>query len=266
MTDSLLVRPGSTRAVSLVRVLVALLIWSEFGDTFRLVSSFHDPAKLALGTTVWLGSFAMLAGWWSRAASLVTGVTLLTCWQVLGELGGDDHFRRHHVYTLAVTATLLSLTPCGGSFSLDRVRAGSPPEVGDLWAVTLIKLQVVAMYLWAAYDKSFPAFRYRMEHYTSDHYFGAEHPGPWFATAMMVAGYGSVVLEYALPFALWWPRSRPVALVAGVLFHAVLYWTLSVATYTCTMFTLYVLFVDPSTVHRWLGSWLGLAETERSPA
>lgn len=264
--DGLASFPGSTRAVSVVRILWVLLVWAEFGSTFRLHESIGAPDKLVLAAVLWLGSIAMLVGAWSRLASAVTGGVLLGSWMWLGELGVDDHFRRHHVYTLAIVAALLAATPCGGSFSLDRlweVRAArasgrSPPsEHGDLWATRLVQLQVAAMYLWAAYDKTSPVFGQRMEMYTSSYYFGAEHPGVWFSWAMAVAGYGSVVLEYVLPFALWFPRTRVAAVVAGVVFHAVIYWTLSVATYSCSMFVLYLLFLDPAAVHARIDELVG---------
>jgi hypothetical protein len=271
LLDRVLYAPGSTRAVSLVRIAWALLVWTEFGATFRLHSSIGDPLKLGLSFVVWTGSTAMLLGFRSRWAAGITGAALAASWIGLGEIGGDDHFRRHHVYTLVIVSLMLAATPCGGSFSLDRLRivrdaraAGAPvpPERGDLWATHLVQLQVAAMYLWAAWDKSSPAFHQRMEMYTSDFYFGAEHPGPWYAVVMGIAGYGAVALEYVLPFALWWPRTRTAALLAGVLFHAVVYWTLAVATYTCSMFVLYMLFVDPEHVHRTIDELLGRESPE----
>lgn len=256
--DALLSWPGSTRAVSLLRICWALLIWSEFGETFRLFESVFPWYKLVLSLVVWVGSSAMLVGASSRLACAVTGAALLVCFLVLGEYGGDDHFRRHHVYTLSFIPILLALTPCGGSFSLDRLRlvrcaqqdnTSAAPEQGDLWAVRLVQMQVVAMYLWAAYDKTFWGFHERMEMYASEIYFGAEHPGSWFALAMGIAGYGAVLLEYVLPFALLHPKTRLWALVSGVAFHALIYWTLSVATYTVVMFSLYLAFLDPKSVH-----------------
>jgi hypothetical protein len=257
--EGLVCWPGSTRAVSLVRICWALLIWTEFGSTFRLFESVQSLPKLLLSLVVWVGSSAMLVGLSSRLACAITGAALLASFLVLGELGGDDHFRRHQVYTIAIGSALLALTPCGGSFSLDRWRQVQearrqgqppPPETDDLWAVQLLQLQVAAMYLWAAYDKSWWGFHERMEMYVSVLYFGTEHPGPWFTVAMAIAGYGAVLLEYMLPLALLLPRTRAAALTAAIAFHAVIYWTLSVASYTCVMFALLLLFVDPRTVHR----------------
>lgn len=253
-------RPGPTEAVSLVRLLLGLVVWCEVGERFRLEESLGpEPERVLLGALVWVGSTGMVLGARSAASSLLTGLTLAVCWQWLGLELEDDHFRRHHLYALAAACTLLSMTPCGGSLSLDRwlaVRraratgAPLPPQEGDLWAVPLLQLQVAAIYVFAAWDKSWPAFHHRMEHYASDLYFGAEHPGPWFTVVMAVAGYGSVALEYALPFGLWWAPTRRVALVVGLSFHAFVYWSMSVASFSVTMATLYLLFVDPRSVRR----------------
>ena len=56
-----------------------------------------------------------------------------------------------------------ALTPCGGSYSADRVRAlrkaeragrAVPEERGPVWGLTLIAFQVSAVYFWGAFDKS----------------------------------------------------------------------------------------------------------------
>ncbi len=120
------------------------------------------------------------------------------------------------------------------------------------------------MYLWAAYDKSTPYFHERMEHYTSQYYYGSEHPGPWFTAAMVVCGYGAVALEYALPFTLWWPRTRAASFAVGIWFHLVLYWTMSVSTYTCTMLALYLAYVDPKALHDFVDTLVGAPREDLS--
>jgi len=261
VTDFLLHRTGSTRSVAIARILFALLVWSELGSEFRVVSSLGVPWQLPIATVVWVGTVGMLLGVWSRLSCAVTGLTLLSAWWVLGEQGGDIHFRRHHVYALAMGITMLALTPCGRSFSVDRVLAvrraraeGAPipEERGDLWALTLVQLQVAAIYLFAAYDKSDPYFGVHFEQAMRMHLFGAIPLSDATESFLDLCAYASVALEYVLPFTLVWRRTRTLSIVVAVAFHTSIYLLLSVGTFTCTMFVFFLLYIDPATIHRWI--------------
>lgn len=252
---------GSTRAVSLVRLLLPLLVWTELGKMLRLVESLGVPWKVPLSFAVGASSLAMLLGWHARLASLATGASVLGCWWLLGEVGGDIDFVRHHVYALGIASVWLSLTPCGGSFSVDRAlatRRGQPTEeTGDLWATLLIRMQVVAIYLFAAYDKTDGVFGAHYEQTMRAHLFGSDRLPQTLLDALHTVAYASVALEWLLPLALLWRPTRTVALIAGVGFHFLVYWTLSVGTFSSTMVVLYLAFVDPQVVHRWVGFALG---------
>jgi len=89
------------------------------------------------------------------------------------------------------------------------------------------------------------------------HLFGAVPFHPLEKQLLDLVAYTSVALEYTLPLALLWRRTRTVALAVGVGFHALVFWPLSVGTFSTTMITLYLLFVDPQTVHRWVEEMVG---------
>lgn len=237
---------GSAWPVSLARVLFALCAWTELGATFRLFSSL-DSTKLALSLLFWVASTLMLFGVRARLSTLVTGLTLVASWQLLGEHGGDDHFRRHHTYLLAVLITLLALTPCGGAMSWDRLR-GRGADRGDLWALWLIRFQVSAIYLFGAWDKTFPGFPDRMEANYLHLFWGADHPGAWFTRAMFVAAWGAVLLEYALAVAVLSPRWMRWWILPAIAFHAIIYWTLTVSVFSALMFSVFVVLLDPDRV------------------
>ena len=190
---------GSTRVVGLVRIALGLLAWAEHAREMRLFETLA-PFDAAVGLTFFACSTAVVVGWHSRLACLGLGTTLLFCWQWYGEIGGDDGFRRHHTYTLAASITLLSLTPCGRSFSVDRWRAlrrdgpAAPPEHGPLWATYLHRLQLSLIYFWGAYDKTFVTFPERMEHYLLYLYWGSDHPGPAFSILCVALAWGTVAL------------------------------------------------------------------------
>ena len=106
------------------------------------------------------------------------------------------------------------------------------------------------MYFWAAWDKSSLAFGERIEHVYTRLYFGTYEPGAWFSPLMHIGAYGAVLLEYLLPFVLWFSYGRRVFLPVAIAFHLVIYYTLTVGTYTVTMYVLFLLFLPPETIHR----------------
>ena len=58
------------------------------------------------------------------------------------------------------------------------------------------------------------------------------------------------LFEYALVVGLWVPRLRWWFLGLGLLFHALIYVSLSVLTFSALMFVLYLAFVPPDVVDR----------------
>jgi hypothetical protein len=81
-------------------------------------------------------------------------------------------------------------------------------------------------------------------------YFGSDFPrSPLFHAAMVFLAWATVVLEYLLAFGLFVPRLQGPLLLAGFLFHAIIYITLPVATFSVTMWVLYLAFLDPDRVH-----------------
>lgn len=266
---------GSTRQVSLLRIALVLLIWTELAARFRLVSSLgHEPLQW-IALISWVLTPLMLLGVQSQLTTGLVGLLLLVTWQTVG-LGQQDHgFASHHYYMLGISTCWLALTPCGGSFSVDRwlavrqaraERRPAPPEHGPLWALWLLRLQIVAMYLYAAWDKSDPYFGNHFEQAMRLHVLGGDFFPQGVKPLMDVLAYGSVVLEYVLPFALLWRPTRNVALVVGILFHFAIYWTLSVSTFSATMTALYLVFLDPDEVHAFIEDLLGHGEPKPDPS
>lgn len=255
---------GSTRPVALMRIGLALVAWSRFAFDLSLFQ------RLTLGYTVlglafFVSSTAMLFGIASRAATAATGsVLLLGTYVYLGLIRGVEPFTHHHCYLLSFAICLLALTPCGASYSFDRWRAvvraereekSAPPERGPLWAQRLIALQVAAIYFWSAYDKTNVAFLSgaRLEMLAGALYFGSDFPqSPLYHSVMVFLSWATVVLEYLLAFGLFVPRLREPLLLAGFLFHAIIYVTLPMFTFSATMWVLYLAFLDPDDVHAFL--------------
>ncbi len=250
---------GSSRPMGLLRLLVGLILWARWADLLA-VYRWDEPADLPISLGVLFGSTALVAGWWSRTAAWFTGG--LQCWLVL--FSGRDAWDSHHTWLLAVVTTLLAFTPCHLSFSLDRwlalrSPAGAPREHGPVFGARLIALQVSALYLFATLGKLEMSFLSgeRLEMIAAEIYTKSEWTTPLFHVAAVVSAWGVVALEGYLTFALWFRRTRPSAILAGLFLHAMLYVLIPVATFSVTTVAMYLAFVDPDAFHRAIDRLLG---------
>jgi len=65
-----------------------------------------------------------------------------------------------------------------------------------------------------------------------------------FVVANMVT-WGTLILEGTLPFLLWNRRTRPWAIAAGVAFHLVIGWAISIGLFSFIMILGYIPFLGP---------------------
>ncbi len=153
---------------------------------------------------------------------------------------------------------LLSLAPCGESYSLDRwlaVRRGEhPPERGNVLGMHLIVVLLSSIYLWGTYSKSSLAFLHgdRLAQIFQTVLLGSDPLSPVAAFAMRVMSLGTLVLEPFLAIGFWVPRLRLPAVLLGIAFHLGIYYTLPVTIFTATTILLYVAVFDPDEVHAFL--------------
>ena len=140
---------GSTRAVGLLRIALALIIWVRYGREVGLHYN-SDWFALPLAAIFFVLTTLMLLGVWTRVSTAAVAVMLLTFYFGLGVGGIRPAWYGHHTYLLMAATCLVALTPCGRSSSWDRyaaIRRGeAPPETGPLWAQNLIVLQMVSEY------------------------------------------------------------------------------------------------------------------------
>jgi len=254
---------GSTRAVALIRIGLALLLWARWGADLTPLHA-HVRHAGALGAAFWLFTSAMLVGLRSGLATAGAGLTALA----LVHVAGVEEYTHHHSYLLAAATCLLALAPCGGSFSVDRWLAvrdartrgePPPPEQGDLWAAWLLAAQLSAVYFWSAVSQLTPAFLSgeRLQQTYVALYSPSDCPHfPAFAPLMMALALAVVALELALAFGLWNRRARRWLMPAGLAFHAALYLTVPVLTLSATMVLLYLAFL-PDEVHRAVDALVG---------
>lgn len=252
---------GSSRSSALIRIGLAMLFWSRWAGELLLYRDQSLPG-LFLAANFFIATAMLLVGWQSRAAAVWTGIVGLAMYFYFGHELGREAWTHHHTYLLAVAALLISLTPCGRSYSVDRYlsvvkaeRAGLPPpaERGNLWGLRLIVVQLSVLYFFAALDKTSYAFLSgaRLEHIFLWYYAGSDYPSlPGFHQLAMAAAICVAVLEYSLAFGLPFRRTRRYLVLPGLAFHAAIYATLPVYTFSATMALLYLAYFDADAVDR----------------
>ncbi len=125
---------------------------------------------------------------------------------------------------------ILIFMPIGAAYSLDSIlarRAGKPRiTTGPVWPLRLMQFQMTLIYLSAALEKlSGEDWRsgYALYYVTRlDDSFG-KFPLPASLlnslTLLQLLTWTVMTFEFSLPFALWYPRTRRIALVCAVIFH-----------------------------------------------
>jgi len=255
-----------------MRIFLIANVWARWGDEHVLFRDLN-PEPLIVGTLFFLSTTAAFFGIFTRWSMGVVALVVKYFVYVVGHTYGHEPYTHHHTMLLANACLLLALSPCGRSLSVDRFlelrraeKAGrSPrPERANLWAQRLLALQVVSIYFWGALDKTNPAFLSgaRMAHYVMYYYTGPvdlDQLVPGSAVVMQVLAIITVCLEYALAGGLLIPGYRKWLVVPGLVLHGIFYLTLSVFTYTTTMWTLYLAVMDPDEFDRVLKRLLGLS-------
>lgn len=261
---------GSTRAVGLLRIALALVIFSRYGREVGLFAA-NDFAHAVLAAYFFILVPMMLVGFYARAATVMVAATLAFMYFFYSLVPGRVGWDYHHTYLLMMAVTLLAFTPCDRSYSLDRYfavrraeRDGVAPqrEFGRLWATRLMALQLSAVYFWTAFDKTDWAFLSgeRLEQILVWHY-----SGRWLEDYVMVphalvlASIAVVIVEYFLAFAIHVRKLQPIAIPMAIALHGIFYVMLPVETYSITMIVLYLAVVDPAAVHRFMDRMQGHA-------
>lgn len=261
---------GSSRSSALLRIGLAMLFWSRWaGELLFYVD--QSPVGLFLAASFFVATALLFVGYHSRAAAVWTGSIGMAMYYYFGFQLGREPWTHHHTYLLAIAALLIALTPCGASYSLDRYlavmraeRAGLPPpaERGNLLGLRLIVVQLSVLYFFAAFDKTNHAFLSgaRLEAIFLWYYAGSDYPAglAWPAT---IISFGVVALEYSLAFGLPFRATRRYLVLPGLAFHAIIYVTLPVYTFSATMALLYLAYFDADAVDRVIARLQGIEST-----
>jgi hypothetical protein len=271
-TDWAVSSEGSSRSSALIRIGIVLLFWSRWAGELLLYMN-QSPLGLFLSANFFIATTLLFIGYHSRAAAVWSGVVGLVIYYYFGHELGREPWTHHHTYLLAISAVLIALSPCERSFSLDRYLAvlraerqgqAPPPERGNLMGLRLIVVQLSILYFFSALDKTNLAFLsgVRLEHIFLWFYAGSDYPDiRGLPVIAMITAFAVVILEYALAVGLPFRATRRILIWLGLAFHAVIYVTLPVYTFSATMIVLYLAYLDADAVDRVIQRLQGLRPT-----
>ena len=247
----------STRSVGLIRIGLVLLIWSRWGGELLFCRDIR-PSAILLHSAFFLLTGLMCVGLWTRVSSMGTAILLSIMFSMY------KSWKHHHTFLLVMATLFIALTPCGRSYSIDRSlvlrralksRLPPPPEIGNLWGLRLIAIQLSMIYFWTAYEKLYWGFLSgaRMELLVYNYYAGYDYASiPGFSALCFIAAITTVILEFLLSFGLYIPKFRKYLMPAGIVLHVLFYVLLPIRTFTSTMILLYLAFIPAAAVHRFI--------------
>jgi len=273
----LLLWEGSTHSIGLLRIALGLLIWAEYAAGAGMYRD-HDPVRQLFGLVLVVSAGLMAAGLFSRVATATAGLCLVVAYHYYGvHLGMKGPYVHAHSYLLMMAVCLLALMPNGRSLSVDRWlalqrqdrgRRDPDPQRGVLWPLALIRLQLALVYFWGAIDKTNVAFLSGSRLQQIFYFYYGSHEGmriPLFDELMVVSSIATVLLEYGIALGMWFAPARKWLIPMGVLFHLTIYVTMPVGTFSVTSCVLYLAFMDPEEVRRWLQRMLGTGPRPTAP-
>jgi Vitamin K-dependent gamma-carboxylase len=239
----------------------ALVSNGYFGDGFHLplLPEAWVPTRggyialLALQAT---GCLLSLLGLWARPALLMAvllGFYGLFC----------DRLQYHNNrYCLLLLTCLVALSPSDRSFSPWRKwrHAAGPQRMAPRFMARAICAQLSLVYLSSSLGKAFDAdwrggtvmlHRFAEGHAVLSRYLPSAFTNvlqaPWFSH---VASLGAIGSELVIALGPWLPRTRPLALWLGVVFHAGIELSANVELFSYTMLSGYVAFARPELCER----------------
>ena len=283
--DRFLFAPVSPVPLGVYRVLIGALAFASgllllpdvqglFGDNGilpRAIAPQYDRlARLSLlawlpGTRPWLYAFfavyllaalCLAFGFMTRVATVVVFGCLLSI-----------HYRNPAIThsgdaMLRISCFLLIFAQAGRALSVDRwlrVRrgvesAGTLPTV-EPWPQRLIQFQLCVIYVSTVWWKigGFAWIDGTAVYYASRLVEFQRFPVPYlfeFRPVMKLLTWGTLALELALGTLVWFRDLRYPVLLAGLLLHLGLEYSMNIPMFQWTMLAAYVLFIDPRDLRR----------------
>lgn len=235
---------------------------------------FFPPAVLAWAhrqpdSVVWASVWAFVAGWLGFLLGLFTQLSgaLMAAACYFFYARNSLHIGTLSWDILLVTVALMIVTPYpGDAYSLDAVRRGDErpwARLRPVFLLRLLQMQLASTFFYTGLNKiaaggnwwtgnpywhllNGPASGVMKDFPLRDWLVGQPQACYWLGTLC-------VALELSTPLWLWWRRTRPWAVAAGMLFQAHLLLTMHVPTIFFFLFTpQFLLFLDPELLLAWI--------------
>ena len=249
---------ASTRSSAILRIGLVILAWSLFADNLIIYRTFQYPDWFVLGILFFIFSGMLFIGWRTKFSNIGLALILNLMVFYLGVRDNYSPFTTFPGGLIATSIAWLCFLPSGTSFSLDRYIAKAKikdqnnlfhKEIGQVWALNLIKVQVAVVYFFAATDKSYLGFNERLEQIFQKAYFGSYLPWEGLRFIIFLISVFTVLILYLLTFGLFIKSWHRWLMPIGIIFHVFIYLLLPVRTFSLTMILLYISFLDPNDVH-----------------
>lgn len=169
-------------------------------------------------------------GWHTRlaGATLVVGITYTLLY--------DQQLYSNHLYLLGLLVLLLTISDSGSRLSLDAVRSRARASTStgvendghrgrlttvQAWPLLLIKMQISVVYFFAAVTKLTPDYLAGgvIANVFNGDVLSTPSLAAWLPLLLPVLAYASIGVELFIATALWFPKIRWGALLAGVVLH-----------------------------------------------
>ena len=251
---------ASPRLVAIARIMIGITSMLAALEIWRLLPHFLTPTVIKLPYFAWLpvlpprGVWAFILLWVLAAVAFVIGWKTRIAGAVLACVIGynlmlDQQLYSNHLYLLFLIVVLMTITDSGAAISMDARRAERATVSG--WPIWLLKIQVSIVYIFSAIAKltsQYLSGEVLTESLKQYGFFTV--PMAWrVPLAMKLLAIVAIGMELFVGLGLWSKRLRPLAVIAGVLFHAFIIAALdssrlSLSIFALEMFAVYLLFFD----------------------
>ncbi len=202
-----------------------------------------------------LAALCTMLGLWTRVATIALAVGMISLHHRNPFiLNGGDTLLRMSLITLA-------LSPCGAAFSVDRLlrqRRGQPVlDQVSLWPQRLVQVQMTLVYGTTVWHKLNGV---HWSDGTAAWYPGQllefhRFPTPRFVDLppfVQIATWGTLVVELALAYAVYWRPARRWILLGGLALHAVIEYRFNIPLFAFISVAQYLAHYDGEEVRTWM--------------
>ena len=238
-------------------------------ETLSTIRQIEPGTRLNLFTVIpqsdaWINGlfWVFLASAVCLTAGFVTRLNTVVVYLCLTSIHQRNLYINHGGDTfLRVAGFFLIFAPAGAAFSVDRLlrirrgKEGAEIQPRSPWAQRMIQFELALVYFTSFWWKSMGApwvdgtALYYVLHLEEIRRFPVPH---WIQQPVILklGSWLALALEFSLGVLIWIKELRYPLLLAGLLFHLCLEYTLNIPMFQWDILSAYVLFVDPADLTR----------------